>query len=383
MTYHHRPFMPRLGMSVVFATLTCLMLVDVSMLTSQADAGTFPAANSREVRELKAKIRAAQFLSKATFGPTQESIDELAARIQRIGYKRAVGEWIDKQFALPLTKQDDVVRDIVAADGVALDEQSFGVYAYRHQAWWHIAIKAPDQLRQRVAWALAQIFVISNSGTGFNNDDKRNIGDGEMTIPDWMGMGQYYDMLAEDAGGTYRELLEDVTFHPNMGVYLSSLGNRKADVSAGRFPDENYAREIMQLFSIGLYLMHQDGRFKKDAQGNLIPTYDNEGIKELARVFTGFKYRTNYTNFPSSRNYGEPMVMDHRYHDNNQNYSEDPGAPASKTLFGTTLSPLASPLTDAACRAEVEEALDIIANSVSQQCRGATSDTSLDFVGRG
>ena len=348
-----------------------MVLVLVWSASLECYGGKFPAASGREVRAIRNQIRAAQFLSHATFGPTQEMIEELAGRIGQIGYRRACEEWIDQQFALPMTSHAEVARDIFQADGREEDTQGVGMQLYRYQAWWHIALTAEDQLRQRVAWALSQIFVISDSGVGFNNDDRRNKGNGEQTITDWMGMSDYYDMLARHASGNYRDLLGDVTFHPCMGVYLSSWRNRKANVSAGRWPDENYAREIMQLFSIGLYKLRQDGRLAVDENGNLIPTYDNEGITELARLFTGFRsFHNTSTSFYTGRNLGDPMQMYFREHDNNYNYREDPNnpgrpdpnAPASKTLFGITLSPLPVPLTDEAALAEVNEGLDVIAN---------------------
>ena len=328
-----------------------------------SSAGEFPVKSSRNVRLMKAKVRAAQFLSKATFGPTQESIDSLARRISEVGYKRATSQWIDQQFDLQPTSHEAVARDIIHVDGREPNTQGIGVSLYRYQAWWHIALTSEDQLRQRVAWALSQIFVIGDSGTGFNNDDKRSIGLGNETITDWLGMSDYYDMLSEGADGTYRELLEDVTYHPCMGDWLSSRGNRKANISAGRFPDENYAREIMQLFSVGLYHMHQDGRLKTDENGNLIPTYDNEQIKELGRLFTGFKYKHySRSDFYVPRNFGEPMEIHVAEHDNNMNYSEDPNAPASKTVFGTVLPPLPSAVTQADVKAEIGAGLDAIAN---------------------
>ncbi len=335
-----------------------------------SDAGTFQAANAKDIRVIRAKIRASQFLSKATFGPTKDDIGNLAQRINQIGYRRACGEWIEEQFALPKTSHSQVAIDILTADGRVPDEQGVGVHNYRYQAWWHIALTSEDQLRQKVAWALSQIFVISDSGVAFNNDDKRNVG-GVDSIPDWMGMSEYYDMLCGHASGNYRELLGDVTWHPCMGAYLSSYRNRKGNIGAGRFPDENYAREIMQLFSVGLYRLQQDGRLMTDSQGALVPTYDNEGIKELARVFTGFKsFNHTSTSFYATRNYGDPMVMHFQEHDTNFNYVEDPNnpgqpdpnAPANKTIFGVTLAPLPTPLTNAAARAEVEEALDVIAS---------------------
>lgn len=333
--------------------------------------GKFPAANGQEVRVIRNQIRAAQFLSRATFGPTQESIDELAGRIGQVGYRRACEEWIDEQFALPMTSHMQVVRDIFTADGREEDTQNVSVHLYRYQAWWHIALTSEDQLRQRVAWALSQIFVISDSGANFNNDDRRSKGGGEMTLTDWLGMSDYYDMLTRHASGNYRDLLGDVTFHPCMGVYLSSWRNRKANIAAGRWPDENYAREIMQLFSVGLYKLRQDGRLDVNENGELIPTYDNDGITELARLFTGFRsYHNSSTSFFTGTNLGDPMQMYFQEHDNNYNYSEnpnnpgqpDPNAPVGKTIFGVTLSPLPVPLTNEAAVAEVNEGLDVIAN---------------------
>lgn len=339
-------------------------LVTACLVDKPADAGEFVVQSSRHVRLMKAKIRAAQFLSKATFGPTQESIDSLAKRINQIGFRRATSEWIDQQFDMPMTSHEEVARDIVLVDGNEVDMQSGAPYLYRYQAWWHIALTSEDQLRQRAAWALSQIFVIGDSGSGFNNDDKRSIGGGEESIVDWIGMSNYYDMLARGATGTYRDMLGNVTYHPNMGAWLSSVRNRKANVSAGRFPDENYAREIMQLFSVGLYQLRQDGRLKTDENGALIPTYDNGQIKELGRLFTGFRYHhnTNTTSIYTGRNLGDPMQIYVREHDTNYNYSEDANAPNTKTVFGTVLPPLSIPINEQSCRDEVDAGLDAIAN---------------------
>ncbi|MCA9139276.1 MAG: DUF1800 family protein [Planctomycetales bacterium] len=358
-------------------TVVIVLMSGVGLGGNTIQAGDFPVSNSREVRLMRAKVQAAQFLSKATFGPTEESIESLAERINQLGYKRAMSEWIDQQFALPITSHEAVARDIVYVDGNQVDMQTGGPYLYRYQAWWHIALTSEDQLRQRVAWALSQIFVIGDTGVGFNNDDRRpksalaNTNDPNdydnhpeyYTIVDWLGMSHYYDMLANGSRGTYRELLEQVTYHPCMGDWLSSRGNRKANVAAGRFPDENYAREIMQLFSVGLYHMHPDGRLKIDENGELIPTYDNEQIKELGRLFTGFKYKHDTSNsFYVGRNFGEPMQIHVGEHDNNQNYSEDPNAPESKTVFGTVLPPLPATMTSEDVKAEIGAGLDAIAN---------------------
>jgi uncharacterized protein (DUF1800 family) len=131
----------------------------------------------------------------------------------------------------------------------------------------------PDPVRQRIALALSEIFVISERF------------DLLFISPD--GRASYYDMLLRNAFGNYRDLLMDVTRHPAMGLYLSHLNNRKSDPAVGRFPDENYAREVMQLFSIGLFELNLDGSRKLDAAGRPIPTYDNDDITEFAKIFTG------------------------------------------------------------------------------------------------
>ncbi|MGI9475014.1 MAG: DUF1800 domain-containing protein [Rubripirellula sp.] len=362
-----------LGSSVAgMRTLVVLTCSFALSLTATLNAGTFEVETSRDVKVVRSQLKASQFLSKATFGPTQADIDALATRIRQVGYRRACSKWIDDQFDLEASSHFQVASDLVAADGRDLEQDSIGISAYRYQAWWHIALSREDQLRQKVAWALSQIFVISDSGVGFNNNNGRDIGNGERSIPDWLGMSTFYDMLASHADGNYRDLLGDVTFHECMGVYLSSYRNRKADVSKGRWPDENYAREIMQLFSIGLYELHQDGRLKTTENGELIPTYDNDGITELARLFTGLRsnHNTRTNTLYTGRNFGKPMQVKASEHDNNLNYEEDPNkpgyantnAPQSKTLFGQTLSPLPATLTDAAAQAEINEGLDVIAN---------------------
>lgn len=334
-------------------------------------AGNFEAQSNRDIKVIRSQLKAAQFLSKATFGPTQEDIDSLATRIRQVGYRRACSDWIDDQFSLAPSSHEALAKEMVTADGRSLTQDGIGISLYRYQAWWHIALTGEDQLRQKVAWALSQIFVISDSGVGFNSERDRDIGEGERSLPDWLGMSNYYDMLANHADGNYRDLLGDVTFHECMGVYLSAYRNRKADVAKGRWPDENYAREIMQLFSIGLYELHQDGRLKTTENGELIPTYDNDGITELARLFTGFRsnHNTRTNTLYTGRNYGKPMQVYAAEHDNNLNYEEDPNdegkpnpnSPATKVLFGTTLPKLRSPLRDEDATKEINDGLDVIA----------------------
>ncbi|HMP97534.1 MAG TPA: DUF1800 family protein [Kiritimatiellia bacterium] len=213
---------------------------------------------------------AARFLAQATFGPTYAEITNATGA--------SYAGWIDAQLALPPTYHRPYVehrRAELLARG-----DSDGWQTPRHEAWWQHAIDAPDQLRQRMAWALSQILVISQFGPL----------DGEH-----IGTTLYYDMLLEHAFGNFRDLIEEVTLSPMMGTYLSMMRNRKPDPETGHEPDENFAREIMQLFTIGLMRMHPDGSLMLDAEGMPIPTYTQDDIVGLAHVFTGWSahYDTN------------------------------------------------------------------------------------------
>lgn len=141
---------------------------------------------------------------------------------------------------------------------------------------WRKLISAPDVLRQRVALALSEIFVISMNGLEVN----------------WRGLltAAYMDVLEQHAFGNYRALLEAVTLSPAMGAYLNLRGNQKEDARTGRLPDENYARECMQLFSIGLVQLNADGSAKLGSDGRPLETYAQAQISDLARVFTGWEY---------------------------------------------------------------------------------------------
>lgn len=216
---------------------------------------------------------AARFLAQATFGATVEDI----AHLRAVGYEA----WLDEQFALPATKQVpylDWVR--------SLDAQAYIDDNVRLEAWNMAAAGTPDpsrpgypsnargdQLRQRVAFALSEIFVVSEKN-------------GTLAYQPW-ALASYYDLLAENAFGNYRDLLEGVTLHPAMGVYLSMIGNRKADAALNIRPDENYAREVMQLFSVGLVQLEPDGTPTR-VGGATVPTYGQATVRGFAAVFTGW-----------------------------------------------------------------------------------------------
>jgi uncharacterized protein (DUF1800 family) len=208
-----------------------------------------------------------RFLSQATFGPTREDIRHL----QSIGdSKSAYRRWVIEQLGLPPSRVLPLVQQAgqTIANPVPLN-------AYRQDAWFRNAMHGPDQLRQRVAFALSEIMVVSQNGA-------------LLRAP--YATASYYDTLAAGAFGNFRTLLEDVTLHPAMGVYLSMLGNRKPDLEANIRPDENYARELMQLFTIGLYRLGSDGQPLRDGSGERIASYDQSAVEAFAHVFTGWTY---------------------------------------------------------------------------------------------
>ncbi len=236
---------------------------------------------------------AARFLTQATFGPTKTEIDTLTGG--------SIDAWITAQLALPFTSH----RTATVADRTTFGgSQSFTNWnaihpPNRQAAWWKNVLTGNDQLRQRVAFALSQILVVSDVSLG---DDSR-------AEP----LANYYDILGNGAFGSFRTLLENVTLSPIMGEYLSSVRNSKADPVTGQTPDENYAREIMQLFTIGLEQLNPDGTLALGADGLPFPTYNQTTITEMAKVFTGWSYPASsatITNFRSAgRNYFTPMML--------------------------------------------------------------------------
>jgi len=295
-------------------TITALLLL---LYFGPCLAGTFVADQQTTVEQIQHNVAASVFLSRATFGSTTASIDALALRIASLGLKGALSEWIDLQYALPATSHKATGKQMEIDDREHWgwnDREEFADISqvrYRSAAWWHIAVVNEDQLRQRMAWALRQIFVASGDNSASIAFDKS----GESR---WLGGAGYYDLMVNHAFGNYRDLLEDVTFHPEMGAYLSHARNPRGSIVNGvqTFPDENFAREVLQLFSIGLNELNIDGTWKtvtdEESNTTTIATYDNDTIKAFARVFTGlaFARRSFYGNQdPNHKNFNEPMVM--------------------------------------------------------------------------
>lgn len=241
---------------------------------------------------------AARFLTQATFGVTE---DELA-RVKAMGY----AAWIEDQFRLPQSNTLDLVTQRVAA-GERADNDNLFV-----EAWWNRALTAPDQLRHRVAFALSQIFVISQQDGDINGRPRE--------------VAYYYDLLARHAFGNYRTLLEDLTLNPEMGQYLDMRGSKKAVMNGSgqltRIPNENYPREVLQLFSVGLYHLHPDGTLKLGADGLPVATYGQAEIVGLSRVLSGWNWNQAGQSTNPAANYFKPMtvvVNDHDFGDATQN----------------------------------------------------------------
>jgi uncharacterized protein (DUF1800 family) len=228
-----------------------------------------PPAPPPSSAQLNAASKAA---SQATFGLPYVQIEALAEQ----GYDA----WLNQQFAMPATLHRPVVDDLVQklnnGELPPVDDDVEHLIQFRRYAWWNRAMTAPDVLRQRVAFALSEIFVVSD-----------NV-DTLIVYPH--ALSTYYDVLLANAFGNYRDLLEGIALHPAMGIYLSHVNNAKADPAANRFPDENFAREVMQLFSIGLFELNDDGSERLGNDGRPIPTYDNDDIREMAKIFTGLSY---------------------------------------------------------------------------------------------
>ena len=294
-----------------FVAVLFALLFVVSPQPGQS--GTFIVATDAAQIRLMLELRAQQFLNRATFGAKDADITSLADSMETLGINGACSKWIDDQFLVPTTFHTPTIQGFMAADGITTNNDATkNLLRYRYHAFWHTAIAAPDQLKQRLAWALIQICVVGENGDNFNTVD---IPTNEPTKPYWFGMSKYYDVLLNRCDDTYRDVLQDVTYHPIMGIWLSSLRNQKA--SSSTFPDENYAREIQQLFSIGLNQLNPDGTYVLDTDGDVIPTYDNEIIKEFARVFTGLNYASgNGTSITSGFvNLLDPMIMTNSAHD--------------------------------------------------------------------
>ena len=289
---------------------------------------------------------AARLLMQASFGPTDTDINSVID----LGGPAA---WVDAQLALPVERHLPIVKQLFPDTE---DDQEG-----RYEAFWRRALRANDQLRQRVAFALSQILVISDSRDSIKEH-------GNLAAA-------YYDILLNNAFGNYRTLLQQVTLSPAMGLYLSMIGNDKPNAETGLRADENYARELMQLFSIGLVNLNIDGTEQPGST-----TYTQSDVENLARVFTGWywdveQWRRNsrYGWRPNRVTLERPMIVFPEHHDTD-----------AKTFLGNSLP------AGQTAESELTAVLDIIfahpnvAPFVSQQLikRLVTSNPSRNYVRR-
>lgn len=242
---------------------------------------------------------AARFLNQATYGPTLAEINSLGARAD-------FEAWFTAQRAATISLEYATVR-AAAPPGSYVDA------SVRMEKWFRDAVQGQDQLRQRMAFALSEIMVVSDTSSAL---------EGETPM-----LAAYYDILARNALGNYRALLEEVTLSQAMGHYLSMFQNQKPDPANGIRADENYAREVMQLFTVGLENLNLDG------SGKGTPTYEQADIENLARVFTGWSFPNGssdenffYVLTPPASN--APMKVYPNFHDT-----------SAKTIIGNVVIP--------------------------------------------
>src|SRR6185295_1098990 len=210
---------------VLFPLLVALLGTSIA-----AEAGQRKRGGRHHGRKNKDKVtapEAARFLNQTTFGPTSA----LLTQVQQQGFDA----FLNSQFSVPQSLTGPRVDQAIAGLPTGNNPSN----ALFQEAWWYTIVNGPDQLRQRVAFALSEIFVVSANGSGMFQHPE--------------AMATYWDLLARDAFGNFRQLLEDVTLNPAMGDYLDMVHNDKPDPRRNTEPNENYAREVMQLFTIGLY----------------------------------------------------------------------------------------------------------------------------------
>jgi uncharacterized protein (DUF1800 family) len=267
-----------------------------------------------------------RFMQQATFGTNAT----LEMRLRRVGYSTWLEEQMDESRYFLYNGYPDLklqpTTPITTCDGnntppnpidspVNCFRDNYSMYPLQNWFYKEALYNEEQQLRRRVSWALSQIFVVGGRETVQSSR-----------------MLAYLKMLDDNAFGNFRKLLNDVTVHPTMGNYLDMA------ISTRQNPNENYAREILQLFSIGVDMLNQDGTPMLDSQGNRIPTYNQETINNFTKVFTGWGFcnQTCANSQPSVVNFIDPMIVNAANHDTTQkvlmNYpGATPVIPAGQT----------------------------------------------------
>jgi uncharacterized protein (DUF1800 family) len=300
--------------------------------TQTTDGGSTESEQSVPAPPPTTHADAFRLLTQATFGPTDADVASVV--------KSGPAAWVDAQLALPSTTSYVTRWDAdTKLAATAKPDATAGAPTIASQ-FYKQALLSPDQLRNRVAFALSQVFVVSTQSLVGNKS---------------RAAASYFDMLNRDAFGNYRTLLQDVAMHPAMGLYLSSLKNMKEDPRTGQIPDQNFAREVMQLFSIGLVQLNADGTRKLDAGGAPIDTYEGDDVAGLSKVFTGFSWYgadTSNARFIGSARASDPDRLIHPMQAYPQFHST-----SEKDFLGVTIAPQATPNP----AASLKTALDTLA----------------------
>jgi uncharacterized protein (DUF1800 family) len=323
---------------------------------------------------------ASRFLSQATLGTTFPDI--------QLVVNQGLEKWVDDQQNLAnsfgiesylrylalgvadsLNLANPPPATLYTVENLNLSDWYFDI------AWFQGSMTAPDKLRWRVALALSEIFVTSRESAFDGNP---------------YALASYYDLLLDQSFGNYRALLDSITYHPTMAVYLTFMNNHAQGIVSGNlvFPDENYAREIMQLFSIGLFELNQDGTEKKDVEGNSIPTYDNNDIAGLAKVFTGLSWQDAlYIGDGENSEQDYTKRLKFFPYDTRRSTVIDAHQAGGKTFLGTTIG---QGRTVEEGELDIQDALDVIYNHpnvgpfISRRLiqRLITSNPSKEYIGR-
>ena len=266
-------------------TQTGLTTVAIDVVNPNPGAISSTTSNVAIARYATTLTAASRLLDQATFGPTATDV----ANVQQTG----IDAYLNQQFAMTPTLEPDVTNPppTVCATNITPCQQS---------EWWSAALTAPDQLRQRVALAFSEMFVISTNSVSANS-----------VIP-------FQNLLVTDAFGNFSTMLHDVTLSTGMGAYLNMLNSAKP--ATGQIANENYPREAMQLFTIGIYLLNSDGTPQLDSNGNMVPSYTEAQVQAFARAYTGWTYASSTggtpTSFPNNTpNYDVPMALVEAQHD--------------------------------------------------------------------
>ena len=251
--------------------------------------------------------QASRFLGQAAWGANPSTLKALT--------DQGMNTWLTQQMAMPLSQSmtswliEKGYNDTTVSGNINGDGGWTG-------AIWNKLFTAPDAFRQRAVLALSELFVVSALGLPINWKN--------------FAIANYWENLEKNVFGNFRSLLEAVTLSSAMGTYLNMKGNQKANAATGRAPDENYAREVLQLFTIGLYKLNTDGSLQLNAQGQPIETYDNNDIQGLAKVFTGWDLAAGTdptgTLAASAYRQGLPMALNASLH-----------SPEAKSFFGTVI----------------------------------------------